>query len=246
MNPTSLYRRISHPAFTLVELLVVIGIIALLISILLPSLNRARQSAQQVSCMSQLRQQGQALAMYASQSKGHLPLATEYGKKVGAFFGEKDETQAHLQWIGYVDTKEIWRCPSKEYRYGYASYGINYPNVFSWDNWASYGPGMGASRLLHKVRNNVFLTTDANGAWVFDPNRFTMTRDMNHDNQPDSYNFPGIDGPGGDYYYYNSSFPQHSNGKALNFLFSDGSVRPYTLIEFCENKDGIWGTFDRS
>lgn len=59
--------------FTLVELLVVIGIIALLISILLPSLNRARQSANCVQCMSNLRQIGVGLELYADGYQGSLP-----------------------------------------------------------------------------------------------------------------------------------------------------------------------------
>src|SRR4051812_48854971 len=80
MNRLNRFRRIGaaagkerNSAFTLVELLVVIGIIAILISILLPALNNARNKANAVKCASNMRQLAIFCQMFAGENKGHLP-----------------------------------------------------------------------------------------------------------------------------------------------------------------------------
>src|SRR4051794_512960 len=82
MTSTPADRPARAGAFTLVELLVVIGIIAVLISMLLPALSSARRQADRSKCLAALQQTGQGFMMYAANWKGAWPLQRLLYRKV--------------------------------------------------------------------------------------------------------------------------------------------------------------------
>lgn len=102
--------------FTLVELLVVIGIIGVLISILLPALNKAREQSQMVKCLSNLRQLATATGMYENENKGSLPLFSASGnvKNANSWDGVHWAGDRLYDVLGYYGIKS-WAnrvCPS--------------------------------------------------------------------------------------------------------------------------------------
>jgi prepilin-type N-terminal cleavage/methylation domain-containing protein/prepilin-type processing-associated H-X9-DG protein len=103
--------------FTLVELLVVIGIIALLISILLPSLRRVREAANVATCLSNLRQMGLGIEMYSQLSKGQMPLVLEryitQGARTGLVAGGRGRTWAGLLRDVAKVPVQVFSCPSE-------------------------------------------------------------------------------------------------------------------------------------
>src|SRR4051812_37562058 len=111
-------RRRTSSAFTLVELLVVIGIIAVLISILLPTLGRAREAANTIKCASNLRSVGQGLLQYVSQNKMTFPASYVYeGMGLGPPQTPDVASKGYLHWSGLiygkgVSSAEAFTCPS--------------------------------------------------------------------------------------------------------------------------------------
>lgn len=101
VNPST-----RRQAFTLVELLVVIGVIAVLIAMLLPALSKARAAAQTIQCAAALRQYGMADSQYVNQTKGwHLP----------GYWGQRGNTGAAYQynrtWTGIFEFRKSMSLP---------------------------------------------------------------------------------------------------------------------------------------
>jgi prepilin-type processing-associated H-X9-DG protein len=137
-----------HPAspFTLVELLVVIGIIAMLIALLLPALNRAREAAQKVVCLSNLRQCGMAFQEYANDNQNKIIVFASWGGSYSYWPARLYGYDWWGNWTGvsYLTQTSVRYCPS---------------NQFSSSDSAPYGPN-------DIIANHVtYKTTTMGQAW---------------------------------------------------------------------------------
>lgn len=245
--------RVRRPGFTLVELLVVIGIIALLIAILLPSLSKARKQALSVSCSSNLRQMGQALVFYTNEYK-HFPACQVL--RGGTAYAVWPSRLRKALGMGPSNGNNIFWCPAQEAGFqwqqrtgtgaGYAAdsdsgYGyepgefmlnvFTVPFSYGYNDWGG-GNAQGPSVAVDRQYGLGGDITDAAGAArELKASRVKVASEMIAiaDNTADGVWDYNIDP------FNKNEYPGKIHNNGANVLFCDGHVEWFaqgTLVEF--------------
>lgn len=240
----------ARKAFTLIELLVVIAIISLLVSILLPSLNKAKELARAVTCASTLKTFGLAVQYYANDTNGVLPAAVvnDYGEIRDAYewapvyapyMGvprddpdwdlKKRLVDNRTQQYGFIPS---YTCPSFPPDTG-ASYGVHYGirDLFSY-----YDPTSSYPLKLNDISSvplDCYIMADGNYYHYSPGSAWPLDRDDSGDVIPDSHHqFSGS---------YNNADPvRHNGGNGANYMFIDGRVESHSLEDWQDNAGGLW------
>ncbi|MGM0493341.1 MAG: DUF1559 domain-containing protein [Armatimonadota bacterium] len=215
--------------FTLIELLVVIAIIAILAAILFPVFARAREKARQTSCLSNQKQIGLGILMYAQDYDERFPPAY-------AGSGEQRVSGFYDCCGPYTKNEQMYVCPSGHFRYDYArdelasgegfyhrwmvaGYGIVY--TFSWSGagYPNFGGNTvwlhpsddGGRSLASMIRPaDVIVAVESSGAWLMTPGH----TGFDSDNNPVEM---GEDGSAGNMRY-------RHNGM-MNVIYGDGHAK---------------------
>jgi prepilin-type N-terminal cleavage/methylation domain-containing protein/prepilin-type processing-associated H-X9-DG protein len=211
-------RACPRHAFTLVELLVVIAIIGLLVALLLPAVQMARQSARRIQCANNLRQIGLAMHMYCDTHEGRFPQSSHNTSRL-----ESTWIYTLAPYMENVDQVRI--CPEDPKRQERladkgTSYVLNeYICVEGPDQALNFNELQATSRTIIVFtisdRKGVATTEDHTHSrnWFRSPVHLTWNRIVS-DIQPDRFSGAPVDAPP----------ERHATGYA-NYLFADGHVQ---------------------
>ena len=241
-------RRAELHAFTLIELLVVVAIIALLVAILLPSLNQAREIAERTVCSSNVKQFAYAFTHYCNDNDGRFPQVEfpPYGN------------MWYVEFKKYLtEGRDVWECPSDEYRdQNSRGYGMPFANVLGYPlrlrgNSPIYEwPITRNPHVIHDIPRPSDIMCFTEGSISMDvltpwgPNWWsTWPLDMDWDGDgvldSNTVEYVWYSGLFGRPVPYNRVGPRHLD-RTCNIGFMDSHVEPQFINDMLYN-DVLWG-----